>query len=113
MKAINNRVVLGSGILGSRVQADLCQSSSAFVNPDSIFSKVPEVVENKSIKRGREERDIEEVGEAEVEVAAAKDNETVSWNSKSKSGLKGLGDGEFIAMPEEEDGEYGYNFVTE
>ena len=106
MKALNTRTVLGSGILGSRVQADLCVPTSVYVSPDSVFSKAPEVVESKNVKRSREERDVkEEIEEEEEEVEAAEENENTSWSSRSKSGLKGFGDGEFIAMPEEEDGE--------
>ena len=111
MKALNNRVVLGSGILGSRVQADLCVPTSVYVSPDSVFGKVPEVVESKNVKRSREERDVKEEIEEEVEVEAAEENENTSWSSRSKSGLKGLGDGEFIAMPEEEDGEKSWSFI--
>ena len=110
MKALNNRVVLGSGILGSRVQADLCVPTSVYVSPDSVFSKAPEVVESKNVKRSREERDVKEE-EEEEEVEAAEENENTSWSSRSKSGLKGFGDGEFIAMPEEEDGEKSCSFI--
>ena len=98
----NTRIILGSGILGSKVLADLYLPLNS-VDPDTVYGKVNRESEKKGggeeirgVKRGRDEKIQEEEGRVEEEV-----ENTLEVKSKGQ----GLGDGDFIAMPETEDGE--------
>ena len=96
----NTRIILGSGILGSKVLADLNLPLDS-VDPDTVYGKVNRESEKRGeeirgVKRGRDEKIQEEEGRVEEEVES-----TLEVKSKGQ----GLGDGDFIAMPETEDGE--------
>ena len=94
------RIVLGSGILGSKVQAD-SYTNQVPKGPDSVLESRfagTDISARKDQKPGKRQREAEEDVEEE-------ESEGMSAKRSSSSAGQGLGDGDFIAMPEEEDGE--------
>ena len=70
---------MGAGILGSKVQADLCVSSAS-EGPDAIYCKAAEAVESRGVKRGREEKSKEEVDVAGEEEDVAVRSGGHAWS---------------------------------
>jgi hypothetical protein len=95
------KIVLGSGILGSKVQAD-SYTSHPPKGPDSVLesrSTTSDPTVRKDQKAGKRRREADEDVEEE-------ESESLSAKRSSSSAGQGLGDGDYIAMPEEEDGKY-------
>lgn len=97
---IGGRIVLGPGVLGSKVQAD-SYTNRPPKGPDSVLESKPSSSDNvvrKDQKPGKRQREEDEDVEEE--------SEDLTVKRASSSASQGLGDGDFIAMPEEEDGKY-------
>ena len=104
----NTRIILGSGILGSKVLADLYLPLDS-VDPDTVYGKVSRESERRGeeirgVKRGRDEK-IDEDREEEVDVNVEEEVKSGGRKGQGQGQGQGLGDGDFISMPEAEDGE--------
>jgi hypothetical protein len=99
------RIVLGSGILGSKVQAD-SYTNHPSKGPDSVLesrSASSDTTVRKDQRPGKRQRETDEDVDVDVEVEG-EESEVFSAKRSSSSVGQGLGDGDFIAMPEVEDG---------
>ena len=100
-------MILGSGILGSRVQARLCEEEMSR-GPDAAIGKKANSSgtgahaqdTQKSLKRSRDNMEEDAEGEAEVESRGDQGQQVDDQRRHKKLEM-----GDFVAMPDVEDGE--------